>query len=73
MTWSVKLSSHLHSSAEGSELIFWLEMAELVRRWLWVFIRVEWEVVKRIEGGTWKQEPNEEIELIFSKPSEDDV
>jgi EXS family len=46
LTWSIKLSSHLHSHSEGSVVIFWLEMAELVRRWLWVFVRVEWEVVK---------------------------
>lgn len=50
LTWSVKLSSHLHSqSSEGSVVIFWLEMAEMVRRWMWVFLRVEWEVVKK--GG----------------------
>ncbi|KAF9233024.1 EXS family-domain-containing protein [Melanogaster broomeanus] len=47
MTWSIKLSSHLHSQSEGSALIFWLEIAEVVRRWIWVFLRVEWEVVKR--------------------------
>ncbi|KAF9222721.1 EXS-domain-containing protein [Gyrodon lividus] len=47
MTWSIKLSSHLHSQSEGSALIFWLEMAEVLRRWIWVFLRVEWEVVKR--------------------------
>lgn len=50
LTWSVKLSSHLHSqSSEGSVVIFWLEMAEMLRRWMWVFLRVEWEVVKK--GG----------------------
>jgi hypothetical protein len=45
LTWSIKLSSHLHSDPDGSLAIFWLEIAELVRRWLWVFLRVEWEVV----------------------------
>ncbi|KAF8838809.1 EXS-domain-containing protein [Paxillus ammoniavirescens] len=49
MTWSIKLSSHLHSQSEGSAPIFWLEIAEILRRWIWVFLRVEWEVVKR--GG----------------------
>jgi len=24
-----------------------VEVAEIVRRWVWVFIRVEWEIVKR--------------------------
>lgn len=52
LTWSIKLSSHLHSrSSEGSVIIFWLEMAELVRRWMWVFLRVEWEVVKKAREG----------------------
>ena len=54
LTWSIKLSSHLHASAqgEGSLVIFWLEVAELVRRWIWVFIRVEWEIVKRAQDGS---------------------
>lgn len=46
LTWSVKLSPHLHSHSEGSGVIFWMEVAELVRRWMWVFLRVEWEIVK---------------------------
>ncbi|KAI0302612.1 EXS family-domain-containing protein [Russula brevipes] len=53
LTWSVKLSTHLHAKAqgEGSFFIFWIEVAELVRRWVWVFIRVEWEIVKRDQEG----------------------
>lgn len=52
MTWSVKLSTHMHSFRDGSVVFFWLEVAELVRRWLWVFLRVEWEVIKKArEGG----------------------
>lgn len=53
LTWSIKLSSHLHANAqgEGSLFIFWLEVAELVRRWIWVFIRVEWEIVRRAQDG----------------------
>lgn len=47
LTWSAKLSSHLHSYSEGDLVIFWIELAELVRRWMWVFLRVEWEVVKQ--------------------------
>jgi hypothetical protein len=49
LTWSVKLSPHLHSHSEGSGVIFWTEVAELVRRWMWVFLRVEWEIVKEKE------------------------
>ncbi|KAI9456539.1 EXS family-domain-containing protein [Lactarius psammicola] len=53
LTWSIKLSSHLHAQAqsEGSLFIFWVEVAEIVRRWVWVFIRVEWEIVKRAQEG----------------------
>lgn len=47
LTWSVKLSTHVHSTRDGSVGFFWLQVAELVRRWLWVFIRVEWEVIKK--------------------------
>lgn len=50
MTWSIKLSSHLHLQSEGSAVIFWLEVGEVLRRWMWVFLRVEWEVVKRRNG-----------------------
>ena len=50
MTWSIKLSSHLHTS-EGSVASLWLEVAELIRRWLWVFLRVEWEVIRKAQGG----------------------
>ena len=50
MTWSVKLSTHMHSTRDGSVGFFWLQVAELVRRWLWVFIRVEWEVIKKAHG-----------------------
>ncbi|KAE9411280.1 EXS-domain-containing protein [Gymnopus androsaceus JB14] len=47
LTWSIKLSSHLHSKSEGSIAIFLIEVAEIVRRWMWVFVRVEWEVIKK--------------------------
>lgn len=46
MTWSVKLSTHVQPPRDGSLAFFWLEVAELVRRWLWVFVRVEWEAIK---------------------------
>ncbi|KAI0663548.1 EXS-domain-containing protein [Cubamyces menziesii] len=49
LTWSAKLSSHLHSYSEGDLIIFWIELAEVVRRWMWVFLRVEWEAVKEAE------------------------
>lgn len=70
LTWSLKLSAHLHARAaapslatpaglvtenpdaegvyiSGALLFFWLELAEILRRWMWVFLRVEWECVRR--------------------------
>ncbi|KAK0212818.1 EXS-domain-containing protein [Desarmillaria ectypa] len=49
LTWSIKLSSHLHSKSDGSITIFCLEIAEIIRRWMWVFVRVEWETIKKSE------------------------
>ncbi|KAF8305494.1 EXS-domain-containing protein [Clavulina sp. PMI_390] len=47
-TWSLKLSSHLHSVADLESGVFLMEALELIRRWMWVFLRVEWEVVKKM-------------------------
>ncbi|KAA1474027.1 EXS-domain-containing protein [Dentipellis sp. KUC8613] len=58
LTWGVKLSSHLHGG-ESAPLIFWVEVAELVRRWLWVFVRVEWEVVRRAREGARREDIDE--------------
>ncbi|EKM80664.1 hypothetical protein AGABI1DRAFT_119253 [Agaricus bisporus var. burnettii JB137-S8] len=58
MTWSIKLSSHLYSVTDGSAGIFWLEVAEILRRWLWVFLRVEWELIKGAQNGTSKGRAN---------------
>lgn len=62
LTWSIKLSSHLHAKAqgEGSFFIFWVEVAELVRRWVWVFIRVEWEIVRRAHDSGKRAEVSRE-------------
>jgi hypothetical protein len=74
LTWSIKLSSHLHSDPDGSATIFWLEIAELVRRWMWVFLRVEWEVVRRIQDDD-KTKPIEvfdadEYEMVGSSDAD---
>ncbi|KAG1878372.1 EXS family-domain-containing protein, partial [Suillus subluteus] len=73
MTWSIKLSSHLHSQSEGSALMLWLEVAEVLRRWMWVFIRVEWEVVKNAQHKsqiTSIRTAPEEVELMPSNRSD---
>jgi hypothetical protein len=64
MTWSIKLSSHLYSLSEGTPLIFWLEVAEVLRRWMWVFIRVEWEVVRNAQQKSRNISNGEDVELI---------
>ncbi|KAF8585981.1 EXS-domain-containing protein [Ramaria rubella] len=47
LTWSLKLSSHLHSVADLESGIFIMETLELIRRWMWMFFRIEWEAVKQ--------------------------
>ena len=61
MTWSIKLSSHLHLKSDGSHAILFVEVAEMVRRWLWVFIRVEWEVIRKVQEGSFVAEDEYEI------------
>jgi hypothetical protein len=69
LTWSAKLSPHLHTRA-GSLGVLWLEGAELARRWAWVFVRVEWEVVRRAEAAAAPRAPGEEYELVFADEGE---
>ncbi|GMK55944.1 hypothetical protein CspeluHIS016_0210000 [Cutaneotrichosporon spelunceum] len=45
-TWSLELSSHLHVISDIESGVFLMEALELVRRWMWVFVRVEWEAVR---------------------------
>ena len=73
MTWSIKLSSHLYSQTDGSALIFWLEMAEVLRRWIWVFLRVEWEVIRHGRDkahAVGHDIPSDEIELLQAHTKE---
>lgn len=46
-TWSLKLSTHLHAIHEIEQGVFLLEALEVLRRWMWVFIRVEWQAVAK--------------------------
>ncbi len=55
-TWSLKLSSHLHTISEIESGVFLMEALELGRRWMWVFLRVEWELVKQMEDAKAKEE-----------------
>ena len=69
MTWSVKLSSHLHSHVDGGQLVFGLEIAELVRRWLWVFVRVEWGLAKSNHGEEFEMRGKDSDETFEISPS----
>lgn len=46
-TWSLKLSPHLSQLVELESGVFVLETLEILRRCGWVFLRIEWETVKR--------------------------
>lgn len=68
-TWSLKLSSHLHYVADLEAGVFMIEALEVIRRWIWVFIRVEWEVLKLSrEAAT-----SEEYEFLMREGGETDA
>jgi len=50
MTWSLKLSPHLIEVYEYEGGIFILEVLEVMRRWMWVFFRVEAEQIRRVRN-----------------------
>lgn len=51
-TWSFKLSPHLDHFNDLEGGIFLMEILEVARRWMWIFLRVETEWVRtKIEGG----------------------
>ena len=62
MTWTIRLSTHVHATQDGALVFFWLEVAELVRRWLWVFVRVEWEVIKKAQDVVPPAQPDDRSE-----------
>lgn len=45
-TWSFKLSPHLDHFGELEGGIWVMELLEVIRRWIWVFFRVETEMVR---------------------------
>jgi len=49
MTWSLKLSSHLHIDAQL--YIFLLEMLEILRRTVWIFFRMEHQHIKLVKAS----------------------
>ncbi|KJE91535.1 EXS family protein [Capsaspora owczarzaki ATCC 30864] len=61
VTWSLKLSSHLHLTGEW--YIFMFEMLEVFRRFIWIFFRVEWECVRRGDGIATVRKPSLKADL----------
>ncbi|KAI9840814.1 MAG: protein-ER retention protein [Sclerophora amabilis] len=49
-TWSFKLSPHLDHFNDLEGGIFVMELLEVLRRWLWIFFRVETEWVRNNRG-----------------------
>jgi hypothetical protein len=50
-TWSLKLSPHLDHFNDLEGGIFVLELLEVLRRWIWIFFRVETEWVRNSSEG----------------------
>lgn len=47
ITWSLKLSTHVYlRTLDGN--IFFIQLLEVIRRWVWVIFRMENEWVKKI-------------------------
>ena len=71
-TWSLKLSSHLHTISEIESGVFMMEALELMRRWMWVFVRIEWEAVKMSEARGWTRARNAASSTLLWQGEEDE-
>lgn len=49
-TWSLKISPHLDHFNDLEGGIFTMELLEVYRRWVWIFLRVETEWVRNNRG-----------------------
>ncbi|KAG6849054.1 hypothetical protein H0H93_011779 [Arthromyces matolae] len=59
LTWSMKLFSVVNVNSHAGMANFCLKVAELFRRWMWVFVRVEWEMIKKGQEGHTKVRTDE--------------
>ena len=50
-TWSLKLSPHLDHITDFESSIFVVEFLEVLRRWVWIFFRVETEWIRNAATG----------------------
>ena len=75
-TWSLKLSPHLYNVTDMESGVFVMEALEVLRRWVWVFLRVEWEVLRKQEfvapnGVAPNGQGEEELELLLRGETSD--
>ncbi|KAK9237137.1 EXS family-domain-containing protein [Lipomyces kononenkoae] len=50
-TWSLKVSPHLYFFTDQEGSVFALEIMELFRRWIWLFLRIETEWIRTTGAG----------------------
>lgn len=50
-SWSMKLSPHLDKFSDFESGIFLIEVLEVLRRWVWIFFRVETEWIRSSSTG----------------------
>ena len=50
-SWSMKLSPHLDRFSDFEGGIFLVELLEVLRRWIWIFLRVETEWIRSSSTG----------------------
>lgn len=69
MTWSFKLSPHLHHFNELEGGIFFMETLEVIRRWIWISFRfeAEWSKLSTISAETRRRRGNSIPALEMTK------
>ncbi|CAL3961868.1 hypothetical protein PZA11_000814 [Diplocarpon coronariae] len=72
-TWSLKLSPHMDHFADFESGIFVMETLEVVRRWMWIFFRVETEWVRRTEKAGLDTPGQDDILLGAYRDGEEDL
>ena len=57
-TWSLKLSPHLYRFSDVEGGVFTVEILEVLRRWMWMFFRVEAEWGKHEDSHPTRTDPS---------------
>jgi hypothetical protein len=75
MTWSIKLSPHLHHVNEIEGGIFVMETLEVIRRWIWIAFRfeAEWSKLTHMGAETRRARGNSIPALEMTKMKERSV